>query len=100
MRVALAPLGDRVDLGKSFLVAVEHVADRRLPELTSERDVLCVIDMLIAEEDHFPPDQSGADFLHGLRSQRPLEIDTGELGASEHGHWPNREHWPFVDRCC
>jgi hypothetical protein len=76
------------------------VPKRGLPQLPRERDVLSVIDMLITEKDHLPAVQGCANFAYGLRRQRPFQVDAEELGAGVHGHWPNREHGPLVDRYC
>ena len=89
--MSLAAFGDRIDFREAFLVSVQHMADRRLTERTRERDVLRVIEVLIAKEHDFPLAQRRPDFFRGLRRQRLLEIDTEELGAREDGHRPNRE---------
>ena len=60
----------------------EHgVADRRLAELPRHRDVLSMIEMLVAEEDDFPLEEGVAHFLHLLRRQRFGQIDAADFRA-------------------
>ena len=58
----------------------EHgVTDRRLAELPRHRDVLRMIEMLVAEEDDLPFQEGVAHLLHLLRRQRPGQIDTANF---------------------
>ena len=58
----------------------EHgMADRRLAELARHRDVLRVIEMLVAEEDDLPFQEGVAHLLHLLRRQGLAEIDAADF---------------------
>ena len=60
----------------------EHgMADRRLAELARHRDMLCVVEMLVAEEHDLPFQEGVADLIHLLRRQGLFEIDAADLGA-------------------
>ena len=67
------------------LVAPEdHVSRRRHTELACERDVLRVIEPLIAKENHFPLQQRGPDRPHLIIAQRLRQIDATDFGAHVH----------------
>ena len=74
VRVSLALARDRIDFGVSLLVAVEHVADGRVAETPRERDVLRVVEVLIAEEHDLPPQQRRPDRFDGMFRQRPPQM--------------------------
>ncbi len=64
----------------------EHgVADRRLAELPRHRDLLRMIEMLVAEEDDLPFQESVAHLLHLRRRQRLGQIDTADFRTDMQG---------------
>jgi hypothetical protein len=61
----------------------EHgMADRRFAEPARHRDMLCVIEMLVAEENDLPFQKGVANLIHLLRRQGLFEIDAADLGAN------------------
>jgi hypothetical protein len=72
----------------------EHgMADRRLAELAGHRDMLCVVEMLVAEENNLPFQKGVADLIHLLRPEGLFEIDAADLGANV------QRQWDDFDRC-
>jgi hypothetical protein len=66
----------------------EHgMADRRLAELARRRDMLCVVEMLVAEENDLPFQKGVAHLIHLLRCQGLFEIDAADLGANMQRQW-------------
>ena len=64
----------------------EHgVTDRRLAELPRHRDVLRMIEMLVAKEDDLPFQEGVAHLLHLLRRQRLGQIDTTDFRTDMQG---------------
>jgi hypothetical protein len=64
----------------------EHgVTDRRLAELPRHRDVLRMIEMLVAKEDNLPFQERVAHLLHLLRRQRLRQIDTTDFRTDMQG---------------
>jgi len=66
-------------------MAKHRVADRRLPELARHGDVLGVIQVLIAEENHFPLQERVPHFRQLRLRQRPREVHAPNLRADMQG---------------
>ncbi len=54
-------------------------------EVAGERDVLCVVDLLIAEEQHLVLVQSGAQLLGDVVRERVSQIESAHIGADVTG---------------
>jgi hypothetical protein len=61
------------------------VPDRRLAELPRHRDVLRVIEMLVAKEDDLPLQEGVAHLLHLRRRQRLGQIDATDFRTDMQG---------------
>jgi hypothetical protein len=61
----------------------EHgMSNRRIAELARHRDMLCVVEMLVTEENDLPFQKGVADLIHLLRREGLFEIDPVDLGAN------------------
>ena len=63
-----------------------HMPEHRMPdgglaELARQRDMLRVIEMLVAEKHDLPFQESGANLFQLLGRQRPFEIDAADFRA-------------------
>ncbi|ODR26468.1 hypothetical protein BHQ19_06885 [Mycolicibacterium porcinum] len=57
-----------------------------LAEVPGECDLLCVADLLVAEEDHLVGVQGVTDLLHDAGLQLAAQVDTAHLGSDVAGH--------------
>ena len=60
-------------------MAENGVADGRFAELPRHRDMLRMIEVLVAEKDDLPLQEGVAYLLHLLRGQRLGEVDAADL---------------------
>jgi hypothetical protein len=68
-------------------VLAVRVGAGRLAEVTGERDVLLVVDVLVTEEDHPVGEQGGFDGLGDVRCQRLSHVHAGDLRADVASQW-------------
>ena len=72
-------------MSRSSIVTPENdVARGQLPEMSSEVNMLLVIEMLPAKKHHLPPQQGGANVLHLFRGKRAGQIDAMNFRANVH----------------
>ena len=68
-----------------------HVSRSRFAEVAGEGDVLPVVEVLAAEEDHLPLKQRGADPGHRLGGEGAGQVDALDLGPDVHGQRTNAD---------
>ena len=83
--LAVPVLGDRIDFGIALDMAEHGMADRRLAELARHRDMLRMIEVLVAEEDDLPFQEGVPHLLHLLRRQRLGQIHAADFRADMQG---------------
>jgi hypothetical protein len=62
------------------------VTRKRLTKRASQREVLITVDELIAEENHFPLQESRPDLCDDRRIKRLCQVDTKDFGSGITSH--------------
>jgi hypothetical protein len=76
----------------TFDMSEHSVTDRRLAELARHSDVLCVIEVLVTEEDNLPLKEGVAYYLQLFQWQRLREVNASYLGTDMNGQRDDLDH--------
>jgi hypothetical protein len=82
-------LRDRVNLGIALDMAKDGVANRGLAELPRHGDMLCMVQILAAKENHLPLQEGVTHGFERFRRQWPAEVDPTDFSADVQGQGNN-----------